>query len=50
MSLRAYVFTVATSLRLVVLRASDKDARRISTYIPTSGFSALRRFQREGNP
>ena len=49
MNSRAPAFIRATSVRLVILRASDEDARRISTYSPASEFSAIRGSKPEGN-
>ena len=49
MNLRAPIVLEA-SPRLVILRASDKDARRISTYSSVSEFTALQRSRWEGNP
>jgi len=49
MNLLAAAFILATSLRLVILRASDEGARRISTYCPASELSALQGSKWEGN-
>ena len=49
MNLRAAAFIIATSLRLVILRASGEDARRISTYSHALKFSALQGSKWGGN-
>jgi hypothetical protein len=48
MILRPTVFIRATSPRLVVLRASDEDARRISTFSAISKFSTFQGCKSEG--
>jgi len=50
MILRHIIFIRATSPRLVILRASDEDARRISTYSAISEFSSLQGCKSEGKP
>jgi hypothetical protein len=50
MILRRTVFTLATSPRVVMPRASDEDARRISTYRAISEFSTLQGCKSDGKP
>jgi hypothetical protein len=40
---------LATAPRPVILKASDEDARRISTHNPASKYSALQGCESEGN-
>jgi hypothetical protein len=49
MILSCTFFIRATPPRLVILRASDEDARRISTYGVTSKFSTVWGRESEGN-
>jgi len=48
MILRCTVFGLATSPRVVILRASEEGARRISTYLAISEFSTLQGCESEG--